>query len=127
MDAIIKLMNLVERKRQIDLDNEWYEGACTYLSEMRKELVEVENELNSNLLSRLEDELGDVLWDYLNLLRCLADEKEISADAVFARAVRKYDERISGIEKGMSWSEIKAEQKQREAHAGPISDKGDSA
>ena len=126
-DSFSKLMGLVERKRQIDMDNDWYAGAATYLSEMRRELVEVEEELTSEVLWRLEDELGDVLWDYLNFVQCLADERAISLDAILTRAARKYDERISGIEKGMSWSEIKAQQKLREARGGPSSNNGGRA
>lgn len=39
----------------------------------------------------LEDELGDVLWDYLNILTALEKEQ--------------------GIESGKRWADIKAQQK----------------
>ena len=57
--------------------------------------------------------MGDVLWDYLNLLLCLENEKGIRVANVFERALAKYNERISGIETGVLWAETKALQKKR--------------
>ncbi len=112
-DGIAKLFEVVKKKSQIDQTNSWSNGSSTYLGEIKKELVEVEEEIHLDRLCYLEDELGDVLWDYLNLLLCLENEKGISAANVFGRALSKYDERISGIEAGIMWAETKAMQKKR--------------
>ncbi|NKB68236.1 MAG: nucleotide pyrophosphohydrolase [Candidatus Latescibacteria bacterium] len=110
---ITRLLTVVEKKHRIDQDNDWCQGSPTYLNEIKKELAEVEEEIHSGRICYLEDELGDVLWDYLNLLVCLASEQAISPARVFKRAADKYSERISGIEAGVPWARTKARQKER--------------
>lgn len=53
------------------------------------------------------DELGDILWDYLNVLTALEKEQGIDARAVLTRTCQKYEERVSGIESGKTWSDLK--------------------
>ena len=111
--VIAQLLDLVNRKNQLDQQGNWSNGSSTYLKEIRKELIEVEDELELDRQCYLEDELGDILWDYLNILQCLKTERDISIDRVFSRAVTKYDERISGLEQGSSWTDVKNRQKAR--------------
>ena len=99
------------RKMVIDSASKWSEGAKTYLGEMKNEVNEVCEELLSGRQCYLEDELGDVLWDYLNALTALESSHQISVEKVLQRACRKYEERISGIERGELWKDIKARQK----------------
>ncbi len=113
VDTIKKLFDVVRRKNLFDQQSEWSKGSSTYLDEIRKELAEVEEEISAGRICYLEDELGDVLWDYLNLLLCLEEEKKISVAAVFERSLTKYEERISGIEAGLPWVETKAKQQRR--------------
>jgi NTP pyrophosphatase (non-canonical NTP hydrolase) len=80
---------------------------------LRKEIEEVEVEIKNGSERSLAEELGDVLWDYLNLVKCLEEERGIFFQDVFRISEEKYDERISGIEQGRSWKEIKQEQKMR--------------
>jgi NTP pyrophosphatase (non-canonical NTP hydrolase) len=107
------LLGLVERKNAIDQSGLWSSDSETYLAEFTKELAEVEEALSTGSVAHLEDELGDVLWDYLNLLQCLSAEKNISISSVFERALQKYEERISGLENGILWKETKEKQKKR--------------
>ena len=111
--VISQLLDLVYRKNKLDQLGNWSNGSSTYLQEIRKEVVEVEDELELDRQCYLEDELGDILWDYLNILQCLKTEWGIAIDRVFSRAVTKYDERISGIEQGGSWTDVKTMQKAR--------------
>jgi NTP pyrophosphatase (non-canonical NTP hydrolase) len=118
-DVLNELMNVVERKHRIDQHSSWSNGSSTYFVEIVKEIEEAREAMASTTKVFLEDELGDVLWDYLSILRCLVDEKGISLSAVFERSLAKYEERISGIENGVAWSEIKEIQRERlrlEAH-----------
>lgn len=108
-----KLHDLVERKSKIDQSSSWSDGSSTYLVGLKKEIEEVELELEDGNERLLAEELGDVLWDYLNLVKCLEDEKGISFQDVLRISEEKYDERISGIEQGRSWQDIKHEQKLR--------------
>ena len=116
------LLQIARRKHGIDQLGKWSEGSATYLGEMVKELQEVEEEIDRDRLCYLEDELGDVLWDYLNLLVCLEGERGVSLRRVAQRAVAKYEERITGIEGGRPWSEVKEIQKARlaEEHRGKV-------
>jgi len=105
------LLQIARRKAMIDAGSGWSEGARTYLGEMNNEIAEVCAELSSGRQCYLEDELGDVLWDYLNALTALEKSHKISVEKVLQRACRKYEERISGIENGAFWKDIKTRQK----------------
>lgn len=107
------LLRIAKRKNEYDKNNPWTDGALTYLSEMKKELDEVLEELEEDRLCYLEEELGDILWDYLNFLLALIDERNISIQSVINRANQKYEERVSGLENNIDWEEIKKIQKKR--------------
>ncbi|WP_028973557.1 MazG nucleotide pyrophosphohydrolase domain-containing protein [Spirochaeta cellobiosiphila] len=112
-DIIDKLVNLVKRKMALDEHTNWVSSSAVYMNELRGELEEVNDEIVSNRLCFLEDELGDILWDYINIIMCLEQEKGITLDSVIKRVFSKYDERISGLESGQTWKEIKNKQKLR--------------
>lgn len=105
------LLGIAKRKANFDEDNTWSNGSETYLAEIINEVAEVIEEIPKSRQCYLEDELGDVLWDYLNVLTALEKEAGIDTKAVLMRACRKYEERISGIESGKKWSAIKKQQK----------------
>ena len=111
MNHFETLLLIARRKAVIDADSKWSEGAGTYLGEMNNEIAEVCAELSTGRQCYLEDELGDVLWDYLNALAALEKSHGISVENVLQRACRKYEERISGIENGELWKDIKDRQK----------------
>lgn len=106
-----KLLKIAERKSKFDQGNSWSNGSETYLSEIIKEVQEVMEEIPKKRNCYLEDELGDVLWDYMNILLALEKESNISIPSVLNRACEKYEERISGIESGELWATIKERQK----------------
>lgn len=111
MQNIDKLIEIAKRKSEIDKDNSWYQGSSTYLVEIKKEVDEVVEEIPKDRLCYLEDELGDVLWDYLGIVLSLGKEKGVKLESIIERACRKYEERISAIENDISWDEIKQKQK----------------
>lgn len=108
-----RLLEIAQRKNKIDQHSDWSNGSSTYFEELFNELEEVRAELDSNNVEFLEEELGDVLWDYLNLLLHLDQERRISIDTILTRTIEKFHERVSGIENGESWQAIKAKQKSR--------------
>ncbi|MFM2484340.1 MazG nucleotide pyrophosphohydrolase domain-containing protein [Celerinatantimonas yamalensis] len=111
MKHIDKLIEIAKRKSEFDKNNSWYQGSSTYLAEIKEEVDEVVEELPKDRLCYLEDELGDVLWDYLNAVLSLEKEKGVKLESIIQRACRKYEERVSAIENGISWADIKQKQK----------------
>ena len=108
-----KLIQIVKRKAALDQGNAWSNGSSTYLEEIKKEVDEVVEEIPKQRDCYLEDELADVLWDYLNVLAALEQERGISSEAVLVRACDKYEERIAGLESGKRWADIKQVQKEK--------------
>lgn len=115
------ILDLVKRKYHINerlskktnkRKNKWIQG-WTYLDSIISEVYEVKNELRLNNKSRLEDELWDILWVYLNLIHCLKKEWYINQERVISRCDKKYSERVFNLEINKSWNEIKREQKKR--------------
>jgi len=107
------LIDIVWRKNRVDQGGDWSNGSATYLDEVRKELLEVEEEIRQQRLCYLEDELADVLWDYLNAIVCLEQEQGVSLESVIRRGVGKYSERVTAIESGEAWSSVKVRQKRK--------------
>jgi hypothetical protein len=62
----------------------------------------------------LEDELGDIFWDYICLLENFEQDGKISKERVFDRCWTKFSERLSsdGSDNG-DWVEVKKNQKER--------------
>lgn len=107
------LFDIARRKAKYDNTNTWYKGSETYFDALYQELEEVGEEITQTRLCYLEDELGDVLWNYLNLLMALEKEQGIDPTSVLSRAVNKYQQRVATIENNGSWADVKAEQKLR--------------
>jgi NTP pyrophosphatase (non-canonical NTP hydrolase) len=93
--------------------NDRYKGSQTYFQEIRKEIDEAQAENREHNTVYLEDELGDVFWDYMMLLNALASEGKITnVEKVFERCWKKFSGRISESGENRSdWNEVKAQQK----------------
>nr|WP_321273982.1 MazG nucleotide pyrophosphohydrolase domain-containing protein [uncultured Vibrio sp.] len=112
MKEFDELLSIATRKSEFDLTNTWFKGVETYLVAIDKEVEEVREEIAEDRLCYLEDELGDVLWNYLNVLKALEREKGIDPKKVLDRACNKYEQRVSAIESGSSWETVKSKQKE---------------
>lgn len=110
MNEFDTLLKIAARKATIDANSDWYQGPETYLSGIESELNEVRAELNKHRRVYIEDELADVLWDYVNVLQALAKEQGIDPQRILARACQKYQERVTAIEQDQSWDEVKRRQ-----------------
>lgn len=110
---IRKYLEIIEQKA-IHWDNVWPEGNNPemYLHWLKDEVSEVFEEIKDNNHVYLEDELWDILWDYLNVLHYLEREGKIrSAEHVFHRSFQKFSERV---EWQLTWvlrDEVKKKQK----------------
>lgn len=112
-EHLLELLALAKTKSLIDQESGWATGAETYLDALADEVGEVKDELYSGRRVYLEDELGDLLWNYLNTLQVLDNQQKISIARVFERASDKYHQRIEGIQEGQLWADIKKIQKQQ--------------
>ncbi len=91
----------------------WYKWSKTYWENLKWEIQEAEAEINTHQ-AYLEDELWDVLWDYLCLLNSLKSEWKItSVERVMDRALTKFSWRINKDtwDYNWDWQEIKKMQK----------------
>jgi len=111
MKEFNKLLDIAKRKTSIDQNSTWSTGSETYFSGIKAEVDEVLEELPKSRTCYLEDELGDILWNYLNALTTLEKDMGLDTKAILERACFKYDERVTGIENGEKWSDIKEKQK----------------
>lgn len=112
MDNIYNLLELAKQKSKIDENSSWKGGSKLYLEELKNEVDEVLEEYENDRKCYIEDELGDILWDYLNTLISMEKEKNIEIKAVFERAFNKYSQRIDAMHIGQSWDLVKQRQKE---------------
>ena len=111
MKEFDELLAIAKRKTNFDENHTWSNGSKTYLTAIKSEVDEVLEEIPKSRQCYLEDELSDILWNYLNVLTNLEKETGIEPKAVLIRACHKYEERVSGIESGIKWVEVKEKQK----------------
>lgn len=85
-----------------------------YFEEIHSEIDEAKVEVKENNAIHLEDELGDIFWDYCLLLSYLESHNYIdSVESVLQHALEKFIEREPGMKARSSelWNEIKQRQK----------------
>ena len=112
----------IERKHLINMeqvkknpDNNYYNlfvSSPHYFDAIVHEVHEAKKEDKLKNSVYLEDELWDILWDYLCLLYYLEKEWKISSENVMHRCLKKYAQRTDGIEKWIPWDDVKHRQKQ---------------
>lgn len=73
----------------------FYHGSETFLEGIKDELDEVAIEMKDKNHVYLEDELGDIFWDYICLIENLEHEGKITKKRVFERCYKKFSERLN--------------------------------
>ena len=117
LEHIEKILNLSEKRinHLHNIDNAWwYEWYRTYITWLKNELAEVEDEIREKNSVYLEDELWDLFWDFICLLNSLEQDGLISKERVFERCFKKYIERLwkSPLFEAVNWQETKKKQKE---------------
>lgn len=86
----------------------------TFFEEILKEIKETKDEVKENNSVYLEDELWDILWDYLCIIEALKVEWKIeNFEKVLERCYKKFSERINEETwESRDWQEIKKIQKE---------------
>jgi len=120
MFSINEYQQLIKKKYLLQKDMN-YDLLQMYLQGLQDELHEVKNEIRENNQVYLEDELGDILWDYMNILHVLEDKGLIAdVESVLTRSMQKYKERVDVIlqsdrdisQQKKAWDTVKEKQKQ---------------
>ncbi len=111
--SVLELYQLAIEKTAIDKSpydaREYFEG-------IQDEIREVGEQFHASNAVLLEDEVGDILWDYFCMVAHLEREGLIrSSEHVFMHAREKYGERFEGVGLGTEgvWDAIKKRQKER--------------
>jgi NTP pyrophosphatase (non-canonical NTP hydrolase) len=99
----------LERTKYLDIDFS--------INELLLEVEEVKAEIKPNNIPYLEDELGDILWDWLLLVSNLKRLGLVTNHQnIINRAIKKYKERVLPFKGDMSdsiiWKEVKKRQKE---------------
>ncbi len=121
LQSIEVLLNLGDKNLQ---KNPWVQRediTDVYFNELPGEIEEAKAEHKKNNAVYLEDELGDILWDYIMLLKTLQRDGYIrDINNVFTHAVEKYEERYDFLDMSVGdegyegyWERIKEKQKAR--------------
>ncbi len=121
-DILDQLFAIVKDKYEVNLtqcknqpESEYFQKYTTgefYFDLIEDEVSEAKKELKKDNSVYLEDELSDILWNYLSLLYCLGEEWYISKEQVFERCLKKFSERTEWIQAWVLWNKIKEKQKQ---------------
>ncbi|MGY5613052.1 MazG nucleotide pyrophosphohydrolase domain-containing protein [Vibrio brasiliensis] len=110
--SLLNELELIAKvKSERDLAGTWFKGSDTYLQAMLEEVEEVRTEITAGNQCFLEDELGDLLWNFVCVLQHLEIEGKINKHKVYQRAVQKYKERVTEREPGEDWESVKKRQK----------------
>lgn len=119
------LNKLLELQEQYAQDSEWFHSCSPdfYLKSMLLETEEALQELNNGNNEALEDELGDILWIAVNIIRKAESLNQINTERLIDRSVEKFHERMPYIREGrklksreewtLLWNEAKKRQKER--------------
>ncbi|MCC8255818.1 MazG nucleotide pyrophosphohydrolase domain-containing protein [Vibrio campbellii] len=106
-----ELESIAEAKSKRDLEGTWFKGSDTYLQAMIDEVQEVRAEIITNRQCFIEDELGDLLWNFVCVLQHLELENKIDKRKVYQRVVQKYRDRVTERLPNETWEDVKKRQK----------------
>lgn len=106
-----ELESIAEAKSKRDLEGTWFKGSDTYLQAMIDEVQEVRAEIITNRQCFIEDELGDLLWNFVCVLQHLELENKINKRKVYQRVVQKYRDRVTERLPNETWEDVKKRQK----------------
>lgn len=73
-----------------------------YLNELLGEMNELKTAFDKNDNFNIEEEIGDILWDAINLAHICEKERRISSDAVIERILKKIENRKPWLIEGRS-------------------------
>jgi NTP pyrophosphatase (non-canonical NTP hydrolase) len=112
-EKLNEILKIVEHKVTMDLEwrswsNPSVESAFDWLID---EIEEAKEELVAKKKVYLEDELWDVVWTILRIIELLDRDDSVDKSRIFDRVIKKYSERVYGLDEWKKWNDIKKIQK----------------
>jgi NTP pyrophosphatase (non-canonical NTP hydrolase) len=112
-EKLNEILKLVEYKVTMDSSGKsWItasvESAFDYLS---AEIEEAKVEYKQKKQIYLEDELCDIIWSIFRTIEVMDRESSIDKTRIFDRVIKKYSERVYGLDEWKKWNDIKKVQK----------------
>ena len=113
---IDKYLSLIQGKHELRKDDRKTGTAKEfYLQWLQDEIVEVQEEIKPDNHVYLEDELGDIMRDFMNVLFYLKHEGKIhSVHNVFEKSLQKYTERMNDQHTAQKSGEVDARKTTKE-------------
>ena len=101
MPPLLKTLKVQQKVSLINFDWKNYLGP---LKKIEEELIEVKKSLQiNNNLEKVEEEIGDLLFSVVNLVRHL----DLNPDIVVEKSIKKFKNRFLNIEKTLQKNNIK--------------------
>jgi len=98
-DEVLKVLKLADYSISKNFFAKREGAAIKYLKEAKDEINEAVLECKDKNAVYLEDELGDIFWDYLQAIKILERDGQIrSVENVFKNCFEKYSERLEILE-----------------------------
>ena len=112
-EKLNEILKIVEHKVTMDLEGRsgsdaTVESAFDWLID---EIEEAKEELVAKKKVYLEDELWDVVWTILRIIELLDRDESVDKSRIFDRVIKKYSERVYGLDEWKKWNDIKKVQK----------------
>ena len=105
LPPLLKSFKVQQRVSSINFDWKNYLGP---LKKVEEELIEVKNSLHvKNNLDKVEEEIGDLLFSVVNLIRHL----NLNPDTVVEKSIKKFKNRFLNIEKMLQKNNIQINEK----------------
>ena len=112
-EKLNEILKIVEHKVTMDL--EWRSGSDPSVESafdwLIDEIQEAKEEYDADKKVYLEDELCDVVWTILRIIEILDRNNKIDKTRIFDRVIKKYSQRVYGLEEWKLWNDIKKVQK----------------
>jgi len=115
MQQLAHIFHLIEQKYNYSLEKDPTRAThVPYMTGLQYGLDGLDDKIVANASAHLEDELGNILRDFCNLIYTLQKEWYIdSTHNVWERALDKYEERVWGIKEWKDRNHSKWIQKER--------------
>jgi NTP pyrophosphatase (non-canonical NTP hydrolase) len=112
-EKLNEILKIVEHKVTMDL--EWRSGSDPSVESAFNWLIDEIEEAKEELVAKkkvyLEDELWDVVWTILRIIELLDRDESVDKSRIFDRVIKKYSERVYGLDEWKKWNDIKKIQK----------------